>query len=108
MEYFIIGALAGLLVTSAAWNFALLKTRHSTTRVWRERARLAEDRQRAAELRAAQQIDAMLDRISSPVLAPAKPAMPEVDPTQRKHISDFPVDDDVWNEYRGNTEDEVE
>jgi hypothetical protein len=85
MEYFIIGALAGLLTASVAWNVVLLRTRDD----------------------AARQVASVLDRVTSPVILPATPAVPEVDPKTPKYISDEPYHDEAWNEFRGETEDEI-
>lgn len=65
------------------------------------------DRARAAELRSAQQIDAMLDRISTEPRLELRPASGSVviDPKVRKYITDHEADDQAWNEYRESSED---
>lgn len=98
----VIGLLAGLLIASVALNLALWVTRLENTKVWRQRARDAEDARKAAELRSGEQIDAMLERIStSPRLEVLPASAPPVDPGERRFISDLPYDDAAWNEFRG-------
>lgn len=102
MTPLLVGVLIGLLAASLLGNLALWYTRREFVAAWRERARAAEDKAHAAELRASQQIDAMLDRVrTSDRLTMAGPASATINPDERKFISDFPHDDDAWNEYRG-------
>lgn len=102
MTPLLVGVLIGLLLASILGNLALWYTRREFVAAWRDRARAAEDKAHAAELRASQQIDAILDRVrTSDRMTMAGPASPEINPDERKFISDFPHDDDVWNEYRG-------
>lgn len=101
MEYLIFGAVLGLLVASLALNGALWFTRYKAADSWRERARAAEDAKKAAELRSAQQIDAMLDRVRSSALT-LDAAEPDVtiDPTARKFFADDQTDDFAWNDWQ--------
>jgi hypothetical protein len=98
---FLDGVLAGLLFAALVGNLLQhLWTRH-TIDAWRTRAF-------AAETRSAEQIDAMLTRISTAprleMRASEDPA--PVDPDERVFISDLPTDDEVWNDFVGEDPDE--
>lgn len=98
----IIGLLAGLLFAALVFSGALWVTRLENTRAWRERAHRAEDAKHAAELRSAEQIDAMLDRISaSSRIELSGGAVAQADPSARLYIPDTPDADAEWNDYRG-------
>lgn len=100
----ILGLVIGLLIASAALNVVLLRSRASRDHAWQERVRHADDARHASELRSAEQIDAILDRIStSPRLEVLPVTGGDVDPDERKHFSDFDteIEQDAWNEYRG-------
>lgn len=100
MTELILGALVGLLVASAGLNGFLLYTRWEAGKSWRERARVAEDAKKAAELRSAQQIDTMLDRIHTTPDLTLRASVPDLPPLQKRtYISDNPADDAVWDEY---------
>lgn len=102
MMYLFLGASLGLLVASLALNGFLFYTRYDMASHWRNEAIASEDARKAAELRSAQQIDAMLDRVHTAELQldPASPAV-VIDPAERKYIADHVADDQAWNEYRG-------
>lgn len=108
MTPLLVGVLIGLLIASLLGNLALWYTRREFVAAWRERARTAEDKAHAAELRASQQIDAMLDRIRTDdrLTMSAVAPSPTINPDERKYISDYPHDDETWNEFRGSGEDE--
>lgn len=98
----LLGILIGLLVASVAANIALYVTRHRSAATWRQRARGAEDEARAAQLRSAEQIDALLDRVStSPRIEFRPPAIPKIDPDEPKYIPETEDGDAAWNAFRG-------
>lgn len=99
----IIGVLLALLAVSGAGNGLQYFLRSRSVSVARARVREAEDARHAAELRSYQQIDAMLDRISTSPRIEVRPPVDKVDLETRKYFSDTDTPDDVeaWNEYRG-------
>jgi hypothetical protein len=100
-EHIALGLLAGLLLASLILNAYQRSNEKSLDKAWQFRWREAEDRANAAQVRSAEQIDAMLDRIStSPRLEVHEPAPPLPDPTERPYISDFPYEDERWNDFR--------
>lgn len=109
MTLVIIGILAGLLVASLVLNIAqYASTRRTVDAALQHEERLL-DRARGAELRAAQQIDAMLDRLHTTprmTLAEAKVKVPERDSGKRLYITDSPYMDEAWNDYRGIADEE--
>lgn len=99
-----------LLVVSLAANAFFYFHRSRFEMHWLSRETRALDRARAAELRAGQQIDAMLERVSTAPrldLDPGKHAV-EVDPTAHKFYADDddPVEQAIWDEAHGDTDDE--
>lgn len=100
------GILIGLLSASAMLNAVLLWTRFDVAKAWRERAREAEDAKKATELRSSAQIDAILDRMHSPVLDASRAVVPKRDPEVLTYIPDTPDADSLWNEYRGEPDEE--
>lgn len=111
MTNFVIGALAaGLVIAVAGLVVQYFANRRSLRLVLAQETR-ALDAARAAELRASQQIDAMLERIATQprleLSAAAKASA--VDPDATKYITDEPYMDEAWNDYRNATdEDESE
>lgn len=99
---FVIGGLVvGLLVSVILLIAQRHNHRRSLDAALRHETALL-DRARAAELRSAQQVDAMLERISTEPRFELRPASTAVaDPSQRKYIADHPADDAAWNEFRG-------
>lgn len=111
MDDVLLAVTSTLLGVSLLGNGYLGLTRHRVESYWSARERQALDRANAAELRSAQQIDAMLERIST---APRLDldtgrAVHPIDPSERKFFADDddPLEDQAWNEYRGDPE-EVE
>jgi hypothetical protein len=95
----ILGTLAGLLATSIACNAALYFTRRRADVSTTVRLRSADDRAHAAELRAAKQIDAMLDRIHTEPRIEMRAAVPNTPPLDAKpYISEYEHDDARWND----------
>ena len=101
-----------LLVVSLVANILFVFTRQRFERSWLARETRALDRAHAAELRAGQQIDAMLERVgTTPRLdLGAARSVPAVDPDARRYFADDddPVEDRAWNEYRGEPAEETE
>lgn len=106
MIYLLVGGLGGLLLASLVMNAMLWFTRRAPAAEWRARARAAEDRARATELRSSQQIDALLDRVSvAPRMGLQAGAMlGAVDPAVRTYVAD--EDDTTWNELHGEAEED--
>lgn len=101
------GILAGLLIASLGGNVAQYFYTRARTKSLRFDVRRAEDSRRAAELRKEEQIDAMLARIStSQRIEVAPPPAPPVDPDEPKYVSDEPYHDTIWNDYRGEPEED--
>jgi hypothetical protein len=98
---FVDGILVGLLFAALVGNLLQHLWDRSTIDAWRTRAL-------AAETRSAEQIDAMLARLSTAprleMRAGEDPA--PVDPDERVFISDLPTDDEVWNDFVGEDPDE--
>ena len=107
---FLDGVLAALLAASLIAHVISYFLHRGDILEYKRMLRAASDSVHAAELRSSQQIDAMLERIST---APrldlsAASAVRPVDPEQKTFISDLPYDDERWNDYRGEpTEEEV-
>lgn len=99
----IIGLLLGGLVSSLIVNAGLWFSRMSFTRIWRERAREAEDAKKASDLRCERQIDAMLERLhtSDRLELNGASQTATVDPAARRYIPDTEDADRAWDEYRG-------
>lgn len=95
-------AVIGLVVQHVYWKRAVGLALAQESR--------ALDRAAATELRSAQQIDAMLERISTQPRLEIAPGSAQKPPLQeRRYIADHPADDVTWNEYRGEpSDDEVE
>lgn len=106
MIFLVLGVVVGLLVASVSLNLILWYTRRSYTAIWRDRAREAEDKAHAAELRSEQQINAMLDRVSTSSRVELIPGSGQVDLEARKYITDEAHDDEHWNDFRNVPEDE--
>lgn len=103
-----LGVLGGLLIASLALNMMLWYTRREYVADWRRRTREAEDAKHAAEIRSAQQIDAMLERISTAPRLEVAPGRSTAELQEKTYISDEPYMDDAWNDFRGVPEDESE
>ena len=103
---FVVGLLSGFLA-SALVGLAVLfvSNRRAIAAALQHETRLL-DRARAAELRSAQQIDAMLERINTSPRIEVREASvaPKADAESVKYIADTPYMDEVWNDYRGETE----
>ena len=101
-----------LLVVSVALNLYFLTHRHRFEAHWLSRETRALDRARAAELRAGEQIDAILERVhTAPRLdLDTSARVPTINPEARRFFADDddPVEQAAWNEYRtGSAEDEA-
>lgn len=101
----ILSVISTLFAVSMAFNVYFVIHRERFEARWLSRETRALDRAHAAELRAGQQIDAMLERVST---APrleldAGQTAVQIDPDARKYYADDddPVEDRAWNEYRG-------
>jgi hypothetical protein len=109
VEY-LVGALAAALLISAAGLVVqhFMNKRVVALLVLRETRAL--DTARAAELRSAQQIDALLDRVSTaPRIELSRAELtPEPDSSTRRYIADHVADDAAWNEYRGESDEVAE
>ena len=96
---------ATLLVVSLSFNVYLLLSRRSFEEGWLARETRALDRAHAAEIRAGQQVDAMLDRFARDPHAEIVAKLPDaiVNPEEHKAWFDDedPVDQERWNEYHG-------
>src|SRR5687768_12375940 len=100
----IIGLVSCVLAVSLVANGALLYGRKLVTAAWSARWREAEDRANAAQVRSAEQIDAMLDRVATSERLELRDPTPEPpDATERAYISDFPYEDEAWNDLRTST-----
>lgn len=97
----IIGLLLGLLIASLVTIGVLMYARRLYVEAVETRLQAAEDRSRAAELRSARQIDAMLDRVTtSPRMELRGPSSPP--PSEgTKYIGDTPYHDEQWNDFVG-------
>lgn len=107
MHDFALGILATISVIAIVWAIV---ASHSVYKVWKlaeRRIIAANDRAHAAEIRAGQQIDTMLDRISTSPRLEVRTGVGTVDPAKQKYISDSPYMDQVWDDLRGQTEDDV-
>lgn len=104
----LLGLAFGLLLASVMLNIFLYLHRQSLAAVWKQRAIQAEDAKHAAELRSAEQIDAMLARVASREITLRPPSPPKVDIEARRYIPDTIDGDAAWNEYRGEPDDEPE
>lgn len=97
-----------LLVVSVAANIAFYVSRHRFESRWLLRETRALDQAHASELRAASQIDAMLERVSTAprMVLDRDRNVPVVNPDERKFYADDddPVEERAWNEYRGATD----
>lgn len=100
-----------LLVVSVALNVAYHFDRRRFEHAWLARETSALDRAHAAELRSQQQIDAMLDRVSTKShLDLAKPVMTvDVDPSLRKawFDDDDPTEHAAWDKVHDSGEAEA-
>lgn len=105
---YVIGALSAALLLVIAYHAAYVVASRQAVRLAMARETRALDAAHAAELRSAQQIDAMLDRIST---APRLELQPDVQippvSDEPAYISDEPYHDAEWNKYRG-IEDDAE
>ena len=102
-----------LLVISLGVNGYLFFSRRRFEQRWLVREIRALDRAHASELRAAEQIDAMLDRVSSAPGLEIREVVPlhDAEAGERRAFfdDDDPTEQAAWNEYRtGSREDEVE
>lgn len=96
----IIGVLAAFLFSSLLLNlvqhFMLRGVARSSARAITD----ANDRAHAAELRAADQIDAMLDRLKTAPRLDLITGRPDLPPlSQDPEITDEPFDDENWNNF---------
>lgn len=104
----ILAAVTTLLAVSLAVNAYFTLSRSRFEDRWLARETRALDRAHAAELRAGQQVDAILDRFSrdphAMVVEKVEDAI--VDPGARKAWFDDedPVDTEAWNEVHGEPE----
>lgn len=104
---FVIGALSASLIIAVVGLLAQRLVHRRSLSAALAHETFALDRARAAELRSAQQIDAMLDRISTEPRLELRPASTAVvEPSTRKYIADHPADDEAWNDYRGGGEED--
>jgi hypothetical protein len=106
---FVIGALAAALVIALAALVAHIYSGRRTVRLALQQETRALDRAHAAELRSEQQINALLDRISTAPRIEVRPAesAPQVKLGERRYIADHQADDAAWNEYRGEPAEEA-
>lgn len=100
---FVIGALAAALVVALGALVAQVYSCRRSIRLALQQETRALDRARAAELRSEQQINALLDRISTAPRIEVRPTVeaPQVKLDERHYIADHQADDHAWNEYRG-------
>lgn len=100
----ILAVVTTLLLVSLALNAYLWFGRTNFEDHWLARETRALDRARAAELRAGEQIDAMLDRVSKAPALTMQPVeiVPDVKLEQRKYFADDddPVEQAAWDEAR--------
>lgn len=99
----LVGLLAGLLIASLLGNFVAWYLWASRERMHKLALRDVEDARRAAEIRSGEQLDAMLDRISTSPRIEVLPAKaPPVNPEERLYFSDADseAEQEAWNEYR--------
>ena len=102
---FATGLLTGLLVASVIVNIAVTLDRRRQVRAALQHEQRLLDRAAAAEIRSAEQIDAMLDRIrTAPRLELQASAPATVGLAERAYIPDTPDGDEEWNDYRGANE----
>lgn len=101
----ILAVVATLLAVSLAANAYFALSRRRFEESWLARETRALDRAHAAELRAGQQVDAMLERFSRDPHAEVVAKVPDVIVNPEAHKAWFddedPVDQDLWNEYHG-------
>lgn len=102
IDALVIGVLTGLLIAAGVQAFVARRAYRADVRVALAHETVALDRARAAELRSAQQIDALLDRIgTTPRLEVAPAEHHEAPSPEPQYISDLPYMDGAWNEYTG-------
>ena len=109
MEY-LVGALSAALLLAIVGLVIQHFTNRRTVALLMLREARALDSARAAELRSAQQIDALLDRVSTAPrieLRHVEP-VPEPDTNAKHYIADHIADDAAWNEYRGESDEVAE
>jgi hypothetical protein len=96
----LLAVVATLLVVSVVLNVLQYAHRRHFEDHWLSRETRALDRAHAAELRAGEQIDAMLDRVSKRDNLSLESAVPQLPPLaeDKPYISDFEYDDERWNE----------
>lgn len=109
MIYFAVGALSAALAIAVVGLVVQHFANKRSLRLVLAQETRALDRAHAAELRASQQIDAMLERIATqPRLELSTGTkLPVVDPDTPKYISDEPYMDEAWNNYRGVTDEDA-
>lgn len=100
-----LAVVATLLVVSAAINAYYFATRYRTVAYWTQREMKALDRARATELRSAEQIDAILERVHTAPrldLETGRQAV-VIDPDARRFFADDddPVEERAWNKAHG-------
>lgn len=98
---FIIGALVASLLISLAALVAQRRAHQRELVLALAAETRALDRAHATEIRSAQQLDALLDRISTAPRIEVRPAhQVTTDPTAKHYITDEPYMDEAWNDYR--------
>lgn len=104
---FLIGALSAGLLLVSAYHLAYRRSSSRQLDLAMAQGTRALDAARAAELRSAQQIDAMLDRISTSPRIEVRPAV-ATGLSERPYISDEPYHDGAWNDLRGVSDEDAD
>lgn len=99
---FLVGALAAALLVAVAGLVSQHLIYRRLARAALEQETRLLDRIHATELRSAQQIDAMLERISTAPRIEVRPApaAPTTTPDAQHYITDEPYMDEAWNDFR--------